>query len=513
MNDNTTFKGRIVVVTIIWFFMLGLVLGGYYVFWRPYAAQKEAERKEAEHQEIIAKTSAPSRYKYTVNFVLESFSGYALFRQPRFREECAKFGGKIELVDEPNYQKRLNDLADGKLDMGVFTVDALIKTSFRKNDTPVTIVAVVDESKGADAVVAAGKKFPNIDSLNNEETKFVCVPDSPSETFARVLMAHFSLDRVSQDCFVFMDDAEKVYKAYQQAKPDDNRVFVLWEPFISRVLDNPDYHSLIDSSKFRGYIMDVIVARRDFLVKNPDQVESIIKAYLTTVYESRNDMMTIVAEDAKQMGMPLKKEQAEKLTDTIWFKNTQENFGHFGLTTGQRIQHIEDVIRNITNVLLKTGAIKKDPTDGSPNLLYDPDIVRTLYDNSWHPGFSQENVRQESVLRELTEAEWEQLKPVGTLHVPRLVFARGTVRLTEASEITLDELAKNLTTWPQYYLTVQGSASGMANVEANHALAKERANVAVEWLVAHGVERSRIRATSKLTGSTTVSFILGEMPY
>lgn len=517
MSEETTkfTKGRILLMCGIWLGVLLVIVLGYRWWYKPAKEQQAKDQAVQEHQQTIDKTSSQSRYTHSLNFATDAFSGYAPIRSNTFKEEAAKYGIRVEVKDDgANYTQRLKDLADGKVDMAVFTWDALIKCSAEMGDFPASVVCLIDESKGADAMVGAGKTFPNIDALNDPDVRIVCVGNSPSETLARVIMAHFSLEKMAKNPFEFKDSAEAVYKAYQQSKPSDKKVFVMWEPYVSRVVENPDYHVLMDSSKFRGYIVDVIVARRGYLVKNPDQAEQVVKSYLTTVFTHRNGMPDLVLEDAKALGEPLKKEQADKLCKQIWWKNTQEGFAHFGLVQISGVQHVEDMSRNITSVLLRTGAISADPTGGQPNKLYYDGIMRKLFDSSWHPGFGPETVRQEKTLLALSEKEWETLKPVGTLHVPRLVFARGTSKITDASETTLQELADKLKAFPQYYLIVRGNASSDGDVDANLKLATARANAATAWLIDHGVDRNRIRAESaKPNGSTTVAFILGEMPY
>jgi outer membrane protein OmpA-like peptidoglycan-associated protein len=515
MADQTMTKLRIAVVACVWLGILGIGVLAYKFWWAPQQEKQKQEQAVAEHQQTIDKTGSNSKYTTSVSFAGDAFSGYAPIRSQTFKDECGKYGIRIDYTDDgANYTKRLKDLADGKLDMAVFTYDALIKTSAELGDFPATIVGLIDESKGADAMVAAGKRYPNIDAMNNPETKIVCVGNSPSEMLTRLIMSYFSLDKLSKDCFEFCDSEEAVYKKYQQSKPTDNRVFVLWEPYVSKVCQNPDYHILVDSSKFRGYIVDVIVVRRGFLVKNEQTVENVVKAYLTTVFAKRNEMLDLVLEDAKITGEPLKRDQAERLVKSIWWKNTQETFGHFGFAPASGLQSMEDMGRNITDVLVRTGAISKDPTNGKPTMWYYDAILKRLFDSSWHPGFGPETVREEKKLLALTDQEWAKLKPVGTLQVQRLVFSRGTSNITTASETTLTDLAEKLKAWPQYYLIVRGNASSDGDVDANLKLASARANSAVEWLVEHGVDRNRIRAESaKPNGSTTVAFILGELPY
>lgn len=508
-------KGKIIALALAWLAIIGVGVLGYTLWWAPAKERQRQAQAVKDHEDTINKTISQSKYTHSVNFAGDGFSGYAPIRTASFRDECGRYGVRLDYKDDgANYTQRLKDIADGKVDMAVFTIDALIKTSADMGDFPATIVGLIDESKGADAIVGAKRKFPNIDAMNSQYTKIVCVKNSPSETLARVIMAHFNLDRLDEP-FEFKDSMEDVYKEYQQAQAaTSNKVFVLWEPYVTKVADNPDYHVLVDSSKFRGYVVDVIVARRGFLVKNEAVVEAVVKSYLTTMHASRKDIVSVVMEDAKTLGQPMKKEQAEKLCNAVWWKTTQESFAHFGFAPGSGLQSMEDMCRNITTVLHKTGAIGKDPTNGRPNMWYYDGVMRKLFDNSWHPGFGDEIVRQERKLPNLKDDEWEKLKPVGTLQVPRLVFARGTSKLSDASETTLADLAEKLKSWPQYYLVVKGHAASDGDVEANLKLANSRAKAAADWLVDHGVDRSRIRAESaKPNGSTTVAFVLGEQPY
>jgi outer membrane protein OmpA-like peptidoglycan-associated protein len=521
MDDKTTFtKGRVAAAMFVWLSFLGVLTLGYIYLWVPHQKWVKEQHAKKEQKQILERTSAPSRYRNVVNFALDSFSGYAPFRSS-FKEEAAKFGIRADMNDDQaNYPQRFKLLAEGKLDMATFTLDALVKCASQFGETNKdvlnvmpTVVDIIDETKGADAMMASKQRFPNIDALNIPDLQIYCVADSPSETLARVVMAYFNLDRVPQNPFHFCNSIDAVYREYQNTKPTESKVFIVWEPFVSKMLDNPDYHSLVDSSKFRGYIVDVLVARRGFYVQNETLVDEIVKSWRTSLFQHRNDMLSLVIEDAKLTGTPLKQEHADRLVKTIWWKNTQESFGHFGLTSGHNLQHIEEIINNIVDVLTRTKAISQDPTNGEERLWYTPEVMKRLFDSSWHPGFGNEQVRQEDTLPPLSDQQWKELRPVGTLSVPRLVFARGTARLNEASYQTLDSLVENLKSWTHYYLTVQGNTSG-EDTEANRLLAQARAAAAMEYLASKGVSRSRIHAeTAVASGSTTVAFILGELPY
>lgn len=508
-------KGKIALVATGWVLLIGIAAMSYKWFFAPRAEQAEKLAQQQAHDEKLASTSSDSRFEHHVTIAADWFSGYAGYRSQMFIDECASRGIKVTVYDDgANYKDRTQALANGKCEMAVYTVDALTKASAEYGDLPGTIGWMSDISFGADAMIAHAKTFPDIDALNDPETKFVVIPDSPSETLALVVMDHFKLDKLSANPWIHANSPAEIYEMYRKSKPGDKLVFVMWEPYVSRVLENTAYKSLINSSKFKDYIVDVMVISRDFLLKNRGVVQDIGEAYFTTMYKSRNNLVGLVSKDSKASGEPITEEQAKNLVKGIQFKNMQENYAHFGIRGGHGLQHIEDIITEIIRLQLKAGVISVDPTGGQPNLLYYKDILGDMFNNNFHPGVANEEIRQDRQLAALSEEEWGQLKPVGTLQVPRLQFRRGTSKLNPASEKTLSELKERLTKWPQYYLIVRGNASSKGNVEANKKLATARANSAVEWLVQNGVDKNRIKGeSSKPNGSTTVAFVLVEMPY
>lgn len=507
-------KGRMFLVALVWLVILGVGMMTWRLVFAPRVEKHKQQEQEQAKKAVLDNTSSESRYKHHLSLCLDSFSGYAVVRSDDFREECASRGIKVNLIDDgADYTKRWKALQSGEAQMAVFTIDALIKCSANLGDLPATIVAVIDETKGADAMVSS-KVFPNIDAMNDPRTKIILTPDSPSETLARVVMAYFNLDRLSQQSFQPVNGVKEVYEVYRNSKPTDPNVYVLWEPYVSRMLANHDYKVLTDSSKFKGYIVDVIVVSRDFLIKNEETVRAVVESYFRACFSRRMVMKELVSEDSKNQGESLTPEQASRLVQTIQWRNTQENYAHFGFASGHGLQALDDMIANIINVLLKTKAIGADPTKGQPNLLYYDKVLRAMFDGNFHPGFGNEEVHEESKLAALSEEEWKHLVPVGTLQVPRLVFSRGTSRLTPASEEVLTQLAKDLKSWPQYYLSILGNCSKDGDVEANRRLATDRAQAAMEWLTRNGVDKRRVRAqSSEPNGSSTVAFVLGQVPF
>jgi outer membrane protein OmpA-like peptidoglycan-associated protein/ABC-type taurine transport system substrate-binding protein len=512
-QDNGMGKARMVIVAVVWLVILAIGVMGYRWIFVPRKAAQQAEEEAKAKQKQLDDTSSEAHYKIKFKMGIDSFSGYAVLRTDEFRNELSSRGIKCDLVDDQaDYPKRLASLKSGETQMAVFTLDALIKSSAELGDIPAVVVSLIDETKGADALVAY-RSIPNVDALNDPEMRIVMTGDSPSETLTRVLMANFNLDRLKASQFVKVNGAKAVYEEYRKSRPGEKKAFVLWEPYVSKMLDNPDYKVLIDSSRFRGYVVDVLVVSRDFLIKNEDVVRQTVESYFRANFTLTN-REELVFNDSKLTGEPISQASAKRVADGIRWKNTQENYAHFGLTQGTGYQHIEDMIVNLNGVLIKTGAMERDPTGGQPNRLYYDKTIRGLFDKNFHPGVQPEEVRQDKALVALNEKQWKELIPVGTLQVPRLVFARGGATLTTASEQTLADLVNTMKSWPQYYLIVRGHCSKEGDIEANKALAAQRAQSAVDWLVGHGIDRNRVKAdVSEPNGSMTVAFIVGQLPY
>lgn len=513
-------KGKLVAVCLMWLMLIGVGTVTWKLLFQP--AREQAKQEELEKAELAAEEAerlrlksagSPSRYKHNVSFHLDSFSGYAVLRSNTFTTELAKLGIRAQFHDDgADYGARLAALKSGEAQFATFTIDALIKTSAEMGEIPATIITLIDETTGADAIVAYKEKFPNVDALNHPETRFVLTPDSPSETLARVVTSRFSLEQMGDKPFVEAGDAEEVFKRYKNSKPTDSVAYVLWEPYVSQVLANPATHVLADSSQFPSTIVDVIVANRDFVLKQPDVVRDVVRAYLTSVYEyrDREKMLSLVINDARQTGSPLTDKQAANLVDGIWWKNTQENLAHMGLLPNKSLPYLEDMIANLTNVLLSTGAIKNDPVDGQANYWFYSKVFEQLRD--FHPGGNLETVR-DIQLPALSDTQWSQLTSIGTAKVPTLVFPRGTDKLTERGQAILDALVTNLNS-TRLYVSIVGDASTKGNLEQNKRLAESRARVAQDYLIRKGVNKNRIRAVgSEPSGKTSVTFKLGQLPY
>ncbi|MBN1880267.1 OmpA family protein [bacterium] len=516
----------IILAAIVWIIIIGILAVAAKFFILPHF------KKELEDQ-----TGSESIYRHEVVLAADSFSGYSVFRSPVFKNDLKKQGIKLIVQDDgADYEARIRDLDRGQVQMAVFTIDSLVTSSEKLGRFPATIVMVIDETSGADAMISYKSAVASIQDLDSPDARIVLTPKSPSEFLARTVIAHFNLPGLPEKWWIDANGAEDVYRQFISADRNALRAYTLWEPFVSRALQEPDAHLLLDSSKLKGYIVDVLVAERSFLKDHPDLVKTVVESYFRSAYsysKKTDGMVTLVMEDAAGSDA-LTQDQAEKLVTGIEWKNTMENYLYFNLQPMDAKadqQYIEDIVENIIEVLIKTGAMDNDPLGGKTSNLYYDRILRDMLANGFHPGKTLdvieglgpgsndlEQAHTSAPLRALSDQEWAGLVPVGSLRIEPISFARGTARINLQSDRDLQGLAGKLRAWPSYYLKVIGHARAEGDADANMQLAEERAAAAAARLIEAGVDPVRVKSVAavpeKQNGSAqSVSFVLGQLPY
>lgn len=520
--------GRVFAIIIVWAIILGLGFGA----WKVYGFFQH-KKQAADNAKVVDSTSSDSQCKYKIKVLADAFSGYCVLRSSEMKSQLRGYSIKLVIEDDKaDYIGRIKALRSGDADMAVFTVDSLINASAKIGEFPGTIVMVIDETKGGDAIVAYKSAVKSIQDLNKPNAGFVLTPDSPSEFLARIVMADFNLPNLPEKCFTPADGAGDVYAKFKRASRTEPKAYVMWEPYVSKALEDPDVHVLIASDKLKGYIVDVLVARRQFLVDHPEQVKAVVESYFRASYSyNQSGMVNLVVEDSKT-SEALSEGDADRLVKGIQWKNTLENYAHFNLLSRQEANNVDDmetIITKVSNVLVKTGAVSSEKINVAANTLYYDKIMADLRGSNFHPaqklGLVQDatgtddKVRGDVELPALSEAEWNNLLTVGQMRIESLSFLRGSSDLTIESRRSLEELATRLKSMPMYYLLVVGHARAEGDMDANMELAKNRADISAEQLILrYGVSRNRIRAVSaKPSGAggedQSVTFQLGQRPY
>src|SRR5689334_981691 len=133
-------------------------------------------------------TSDAAATKGKITIGMDSWVGYFPLCSPEMSKRVRAEGYAIRCEDDQaDLPKRLKKLADGELDFAVATVDAYVLNGAAL-DFPATVIAVIDESKGGDAIVARRAKIPNLEALKHAtNAKIAFTPASPSEHLLKAI--------------------------------------------------------------------------------------------------------------------------------------------------------------------------------------------------------------------------------------------------------------------------------------------------------------------------------------
>ena len=519
-EDKGSSKGCI--VAVVWLVILVIAAVAYRIL-----------VTDPNEEQLHSDTGSDSRYTHEVKIQADLFSGYAVLRSEEMKKNLRLDQIRLTMVeDEADYDARLRALEDGDVEMAVFTIDSLIMAGAKLGRFPASIVMVIDETKGADAVLAYEEGVKTVQDLNSSDAGFILTPSSPSEFLARVVKSHFNLPDLGRDWIIEANGSEAVLKHMKNAARSDKRAYVMWEPHVSQAKALPGVKVLLDSSRIKGLIVDVLVARREYLRDHPDKVRAVIEAYSRAAYHYQNDANgfagLVRSDDPSLSG-----DEAKAVVDGIQWKNTLENYAHFGLVGGAAagdLLTMEDMINNITDILLKTQALDKDPLSGQYTSLYFDRVLSDMQTDNFHPanalaidGLGQgtgdlQGVRTNAHLRKLSESQWSSLRAVGDLDVQSIGFRRGSSAISLSSEHELRRLKKMLDNFPSFYLRIVGQARAVGDPEANKRLAESRAQSVGEFLIKEGVPTERMRTEAASAGSTagtaqSVRFELGQVPF
>lgn len=519
---TTQRKVGILVAAFFWLVVaFGLFFAGKYWF-MPRSKEK-----------LITDTGTESQYKQVVKLAIDSFSGYCILRSDDVQRELLARNIKLELVDDnADYNSRAQALQKKDVQMAVFTIDSYLSACAKLKDFPATIVMVIDETKGGDGIVAYKDAVATLEDLNHSEARFVLTPNSPSEFLARIIIADLNMGNLPSVWKVEANGAQDVYRKFRSGTRSAKRAYVLWQPYISRALAEDGAHILFDSSKLSGYIVDVLVVERSFLRDHQELVREVMTAYFRaahTYLNSPSNMVSLIREDARRSGAEhLSESQAAEVAKGIWFKNTSENYAHFGFlpSASHKLHYLEDMIDRIRYVLVKTGAVSPDSVKIQANQLFFQGVLRDLQKENFHPSrklnivgttsstTAAETIRGEEELPLLSDEQWSSLIAMGTMRVEPIEFRRGTASIDSGGERELEALASRMKSWPSYYLTVAGHTLSAGDIEENKKLAEARATAVLNYLVQAGVSKNRLKAKAEAgSGEQFVSFVLSQRPY
>ena len=444
------------------------------------------------------RTSDATGADVTIRVGGDNYLGYWFITSPEMRKASAQRGIGVQFTDDGGaYSERLAKFAAGEYDAIVLPVNSYLQHGAAVQ-FPGVIVASIAESKGADGMVGFADSLPSgeLEDLNDGELKIVYTGASPSEFLLDLTIADFDLDELAS-ASRWRVEADGSADVYKRARNNQGDVFVLWEPDLSRALTLPGMKYIWGSDRFSGYIVDVFVFRREFLQEEGEQVVEFLRTYFRVLASYANNRDKLVKEIRQSTDL---KEDAirEMLKKIEWFDLEENRRLQFGISRQPGEQVTDGLINTIiscTDVMLRTQRLTSDPLEGNPYLITNSSILEELVRTAG-PEAVAADTQTEVEFDQLTDADWQRLREVGTFRVEPITFQSWNNRLTDDGKESVDKISQLLTHhYRGYRIIIRGHTGPGGDESANEQLSLERAQAVLQYLKAvHGIDSSRLRA-------------------
>jgi len=485
------FQTKLVLILVV----LGILGIVGYKYLSPYIEEKQDRE-----------SSDASRTKGTITIGMDNWVGYMPLCSPEMRKRMRQSGYILECKDDKaNYPERMQLLKKGKLNFAVATVDSYLLNGHSVN-YPGTIVTVIDESKGGDAIVAWSDKIKNIEDLKKKnDYKIALTPASPSEHLLKTVSVHFDIPNIRNNKSVIVE-ADGSSAALEMLLKKKVGVAVLWEPDVSKALSQKGIKKLLGTEQTDKLIVDILIVNRRFADDDPDAVNTLLTNYYRVLKYYKTNKSQLI-EDAADYTDLSKKKVTTLLKGVKWnslIENAQQWFG-VASTGSVNEEALIDTIESVSNVLTDSGDFTDTPVPGNdPYRLTNSSFVNALYQKSYSStqfgATSQSSQTQQiygldRVFTALSKQGWAKLKEIGTLRIRPIIFQSGTDYLTLEGKEQLDLAAENLKHYPHFRLWVKGHTSKRGDAAANKKLSKARAEAIQRYLeVTYSIDPNRMLA-------------------
>jgi len=446
-------------------------------------------------------TSDAGKTKGKIRIAMDNWIGYFPLRSPEMKKQMRRAGYILECEDDKaDYARRMKRLENGETDFVVATVDSFILNA-AKHNYPGTVVMVIDESKGGDAILARKDRVGSLDDLKGKsDVKVAFTPDSPSHHLAKAAADHFDVPELlpSGNLRIETDGSEKARDKLLTGKAD---IAVCWEPDVSRALGKSGIVKLLGTEDTERLIVDILVANRNFVRTEPETIRLLLNTYFRVLKKYRDTPDLLLAHVKAETGLA-----AESMLRGVHWINFNENCEKwFGISAPGTyaddglISTIDATVR----ILVNAGDFSENPVpDKDPYRLTNSAFLEEIF-SAGMSGFTKSGSGSpvsgqisslEAAFTPIDEAGWNALKEVGTLKVEPIVFQQGATGLDFLAKQVVDDAAERLRHYPNFRLVIRGHTGIRGDAQENLRLSRERAESVARYLkIAYNMNENRIR--------------------
>ncbi len=457
-----------------------------------------------EKNEQLASSDAANS-KGQIRIAVDNFIGYFPLCSPRIKSLLLNDGYRLECIDDQaDYSSRFAKLTNGTVDFAVGTIDTYLLNGDRY-DYPGVIIAVLDESKGADAIVARSTTAKNLSDLKNKNNiKVAFTPSSPSHHLLKVAGVHFDIAFLRNKNGSWRTETTGSSGALQKLLDGKVDVAAIWEPDISKALAQGEFTKILGTEETQRLIVDVLISSHKNETNTPEVSEILLANYYRALKYYRDNPS--IFDDHLADYASVSEKQARQLKKGInWFTMQQNAADWMGLSsTGQIPKHgLYETIDQTLDIQRDVGDFTQNPLpSGDPRRIINSAIIKTLFEKGIRTGFSSggsfdfdsnsANIRDFSPL---DDTQWASLREVGNLRVRPIKFEAGTGKLTITGKEQIDAAVKVLENYPNFRIIIEGHTSTRGDRNINRSLSQERADAVRRYLyVTYKIDRDRTKA-------------------
>jgi len=475
-------------------FFIGIVALLAYKFLLPYFEQNEQ-----------AQSSDSGAIKATISIGVDNWIGYYPLCSRELQTRMRRSGYLLQCKDDQaDYPGRMKKMKSGELDFAVATVDAFLLAGSQYR-FPGTIISVIDESRGGDAIVAWKDKVGSLDDLKNVSGyKVAFTPQSPSEHLLKSVGVHFDIPGILEKGGRWRLEADGSEDALKKLKAKEAYVAVLWEPDVTRALANNKIHKLIGTEDTKRLIVDILLVNRQFSQEHPEIIKVLLRNYFRVLKYYRDNPARLAQDAARELKLPEKKISA-MVKGVAWASMMENSTQWFGIAQNLpgNEEGLINTIESTMDILLENKDFDDNPISSQNYyVLTNRAFIESLYEEmSNGTGFggqnrmsSQSDAGVNRKFPALTAEQWKRLREVGTLKIRPIVFQSGSGELTFEGKAELDRAIENLQHYPNYRVVVKGHTGVRGDKTANLVLSRTRAEAVVRYLkVSHNIDQTRLR--------------------
>jgi NitT/TauT family transport system substrate-binding protein len=401
----------------------------------------------------------------------------------------AELGAKIHIVFIEDQAKKSQALIDGSVDFVWTTVDELPITAgtyFKPAGVEPRAFLQIDWSRGGDACIATADIKKVEDVLGRKSAMMIFSPDHTVFEFmiTNSRLTRDEVARVRRETSFSPDDFTHGRRLFAEKKVD---VACLWEPDVTLALaSRPGSHRLFSTADATELVADVLLARREFLEKKPEQAAKIARAWFAGVKKAEGDraaaarfISSVVPRFRDELGYD------QTLAALGWAKWTElaDNVAFFGLDGTPPA--FDRVYNHADSIWIEyPEANIKDRF--APVTLRDDRIARKVWDEAGRAA-PQRVAKYDSQVA-LTGS------PLFTKPITINYRSADAELDGEAMSILNHQLLPQLQIARGMYVRVEGNTDSVGPEGNNRRLSDQRAQVIAQYLVSRGIDRARIVA-------------------